>query len=66
MSAHVCPGGATSCSLCRPVRTRDILRWHYSIPDLAHLTALITAGLVLGVLDRACTEVERWIERRGS
>jgi hypothetical protein len=46
------------------MRTRDVLRWHWSVRDLGELVLICAGGLVLGVLDAACTRVERWIDAR--
>lgn len=45
------------------MRTRDVLRWHWSVRDLGELTLLVLSGLALGVLDQACTYLERYMER---
>lgn len=44
------------------MRTRDVLRWHWSVRDMAELAALVGAALALSVLDRACAELERYID----
>lgn len=47
------------------MRTRDVLRWHWSVRDMGELVLLIVGGFTLGVLDAACSRVERWIDERG-
>ena len=46
------------------MRTRDVLRWHWSPRDLGELALIVLGGLALGVLDQAAGAVEKWIDRR--
>jgi hypothetical protein len=48
------------------MRTRDVLRWHWSVRDMGELALITLAGLALGVLDQAAAGVERWIDRRSA
>ena len=48
------------------MRTRDVLRWHWSVRDLSELMLIVVGGLALGVLDQAAGAVEAWIDRRAA
>lgn len=48
------------------MRTRDVLRWHWSVRDMQELVVIAVAGLALGVLEEAAGVVERWIDRRSA
>lgn len=45
------------------MRTRDILKWHYSIRDMGELTLIVVSGLALGVLDQIACALERYMDR---
>lgn len=48
------------------MRTRDVLKWHWSVRDMSELVVLVVGGLVLGILERAVDEVEGFVDRRAN
>jgi len=44
------------------MRTRDVLRWHWSLRDMLCLVGVVVAGAVLMALDGACEQLEEWLD----